>query len=104
MALTNTPQGIEAGIEYNTDLFDSSTIDRMLGHYTTLLEAIVAHPNARLSELPLLDDAERNTVVSDFNDSALDVEPACVHRLVEAQVAQKHVWKYIFYESLSHNT
>ena len=45
--------------EYNTDLFDDSTITRMMGHFQRLLEGIVADPEQRLSDLPLLTDAER---------------------------------------------
>ncbi|HEU0252165.1 MAG TPA: condensation domain-containing protein, partial [Pyrinomonadaceae bacterium] len=41
-------------IEYNTDLFERSTIVRMLGHFESLLEAAVANPDLKLSELPLL--------------------------------------------------
>ncbi len=45
--------------EYNTDLFDDSTISRMMGHFRRLLEGIVANPEQRLSDLPLLTDAQR---------------------------------------------
>ena len=45
--------------EYCTDLFEAETIRRMLGHYQTLLEGIVANPDERLSDLPLLTEAER---------------------------------------------
>ncbi len=45
--------------EYNTDLFDDSTISRMMGHFQRLLEGIVAAPEQRLSDLPLLTDAQR---------------------------------------------
>ena len=87
LALTNTSAGIDAGFEYNTDLFESGTIERMLGHYETLLHAVVANPEAKLSELLLLDERERDTVVNTFNATAMDFgAPVCVHRLVEAQV------------------
>ncbi|MCP3999464.1 MAG: amino acid adenylation domain-containing protein [Gammaproteobacteria bacterium] len=87
LAVSNTANGIEAGFEYNTDLFDASTIKRMLGHYVALLHTVVSNSTARLSELSLLDAAERNIVVTDFNASTAEFgEPVCVHRLVEAQV------------------
>ena len=47
---------------YNTDLFDESTIQRMLGHYQTLLEAAVSHPDERISRLNLMDDEQRRQV------------------------------------------
>lgn len=45
--------------EYNTDLFDDATISRMIGHFQRLLEGIVANPEQRLGDLPLLTDTER---------------------------------------------
>ena len=46
--------GFTVRVEYNTDLFDGSTIDRMLRHYQVLLEGALANPELRLSQLPLL--------------------------------------------------
>lgn len=45
--------------EYNTDLFEDATITRMMGHFQQLLEGIIADPEQRLSDLPLLTDEER---------------------------------------------
>jgi amino acid adenylation domain-containing protein len=74
-------------MEYNTDLFDEATIGRMLGHFQNLLEGIAANPNARLSALPLLSEAERRQVVQEWNDTAT-VYPQrhVLHELLEAQV------------------
>lgn len=44
--------------EYNTDLFDDSVISRMISHFQTLLEGIVANPDQRLNDLPLLTEVE----------------------------------------------
>lgn len=46
--------GMACTCEYNTDLFDPATITRMLGHYQTLLEGMVANPDQQISLLPLL--------------------------------------------------
>ncbi|MBW4457032.1 MAG: SDR family NAD(P)-dependent oxidoreductase [Nostoc indistinguendum CM1-VF10] len=46
--------------KYNTDLFDASTISRMAEHFQTLLEGIVANPEQRVSELPLLTAAKQH--------------------------------------------
>ncbi|MFP2934434.1 condensation domain-containing protein, partial [Pyxidicoccus sp. 3LG] len=48
---SETPQGFAGTLEYDTDLFERSTADRMLGHLQTLLEAAVAHPERRLRDL-----------------------------------------------------
>ncbi|WP_163856832.1 non-ribosomal peptide synthetase/type I polyketide synthase [Paenibacillus elgii] len=58
LLLTSTERGLEGALEYATDLFDSSTIRRMIGHLEVLLEGIVHNPQAPLSELPLLTPAE----------------------------------------------
>ncbi len=48
---------LEGHFEYATDLFDGSTIARLAGHFETLLEGIVAAPQERLCELPLLPES-----------------------------------------------
>jgi amino acid adenylation domain-containing protein len=45
---------------YNSDLFEPTTISRLLGHFHTLLEAITANPQQRISSLPLFSEAERD--------------------------------------------
>ena len=88
MEIAETRDGFRTGLQYNTDLFDAATIERMLAHYETLLRAVVANPQARLSELSLLDADEQQVVVDDFNASDAKYDVTCVHRLVEAQVAR----------------
>ena len=77
-----------AQLEYNTDLFDADTIKRMLGHYGVLLEAIVAGPERRLAELPLLTTAERQQILQEWNETREDYPTEkCLHELFEEQVA-----------------
>jgi amino acid adenylation domain-containing protein len=86
--VTEADSSLSLLFEYNTDLFEPATIERMLGHYETLLRAVVANPAAKLSELPLLDASERKVVVEDFNATDADFDSVCVHRMVEAQVGK----------------
>ncbi|MCU0532539.1 MAG: amino acid adenylation domain-containing protein [Hydrococcus sp. Prado102] len=73
--------------EYNTDLFDATTIARMLGHWQNLLEAIIANPQAKLSELSLLSETEKQQILVDWNDTKVDYpQDLCIHQLIEAQV------------------
>ena len=73
---------------YNTDLFEAATIARMLGHFQILLEAMVADPEQRLSDLPLLTEAERQQLLVEWNDTKTDYpRDLCIHQLFEAQVA-----------------
>ncbi len=78
---------IRGRIEYNTDLFDSDRIARMASHFKTLLAGIVANPEQRLSELPLLPDAERRQVLIEWNKTERLFPQDCgIHDLFEAQV------------------
>ena len=72
-------------LEYNSDLFDSATIKRMLGHLHTLLDGITAGAMARLSELPLLTDSEHR-LLSSRNDTEYSDRALCLHELFEQQV------------------
>ncbi len=77
-------------IEYSTDLFTAETITRLLHHFHTLLESIVAHPEQRLFDLPLLRPAEREQMLAVSNASAhpLTTHSFCIPDLLEAQVAR----------------
>jgi amino acid adenylation domain-containing protein len=76
-----------ATVEYNTDLFDAATIARTLGNFQTLLEGIVADPEQRISDLPLLTAVERQQLLVDWNDTAAAYpQDQCIHRLFETQV------------------
>src|ERR1700761_8810503 len=70
--------------QYNTDLFDDATIERMAGHFETLLDGIVADPGRRLSELPLLTETERREQAA-WNDTQVCYDaPDCLHEMVAA--------------------
>jgi non-ribosomal peptide synthetase component F len=58
LSLQETASDITGSFEYNTDLFDTSTIKPMARHFQVLLEGIIASPEQRLSDLPLLAPAE----------------------------------------------
>jgi amino acid adenylation domain-containing protein len=73
--------------EFNTDLFESSTLERMVGHFQTLLEGIVADPEQLISTLPLLTEAERHQLLVEWNKTTADYpKDSCIHQLFEARV------------------
>jgi amino acid adenylation domain-containing protein len=82
-------EGTLAGtLIYNTDLFDAATVAQMLGHFRNLLAGVVADPDARVSELPLLTEAERRRMLYEWNDTRREYpRESCVHELFEAQAA-----------------
>ncbi len=86
--LTETPAGVDGFIEYNTDLFDHSTLARLIDHYQRVLEAVIAGPEVRLSELPLLSDAERRQALRDWNATAAEQPALTLHGWIEERVRQ----------------
>ena len=85
--MVNSEPGLTGELEYNTDLFDSATINRIIKHFTALLESIVSNPEQRLSELPILTKSEQHTLLVEWNDTASDYpKDTCIHQLFEAQV------------------
>src|SRR5262249_10081885 len=81
-------EGMTATVEYNTDLFEEATIRRLLGHYQTLLEAVVIDPDLKLSRLPLLTLAERNQLAAWNRTDADYPADECIHELFEVQAAR----------------
>lgn len=87
LELDDRPEGLAARFEYNTDLFEAGTIARLAGHWQTLLQGIVAHPERRLAELPLLTATERQQLLVEWNATATAYpKDTCVHQLFEEQV------------------
>jgi surfactin family lipopeptide synthetase A len=72
-------------ITYSTDLFDAATVQRMVGHWRTLLASACEHPEQKISELPLLTEAERQQILIDWNDTARPRAQVPVHQVVEEQ-------------------
>lgn len=92
--LTEKSGALVGELEYNTDLFNRDTVHRMVGHFESILEAIVAHPHLRLSELPLLTEQEETLILKDWNhvDSSFEYNDTIFQKF-EAQVSatpEKH--------------
>jgi amino acid adenylation domain-containing protein len=86
LSLTNRGKDLIGYFEYSTDLFDRSTIERMAGNFQTLLEGIVADPDKRLSDLPLLTGTEKHQLLTEWNATQFHYpEDKCLHQLFEAQ-------------------
>ena len=65
---------IDGSLEYNCDLFEESTVQRMADHFVMLLEAIAAAPMQRISQLRMLGDAERELIVGEWTRSHLRID------------------------------
>jgi amino acid adenylation domain-containing protein len=89
IVLRDLPDGsLRAQVEYATDLFDTATIERLIGHYKTLLGAVGSDCERPLSELPILTALERDTMLSEWNATDRPYRRSCLHELVSAQAAR----------------
>ncbi len=97
--LTENPGRLSGSIQYATDLFEAGTIERLVGHWRVLLEAIVADPGQAISKLPLLTEAERHQLLVEWNDTAVEYpRERCIHQLFEAQVERTPEATALVYE------
>lgn len=78
--------GLNCLFAYPGALFCSETMERISGHFRTLLECIVTEPKRRLLDLPLLSTAERHQLLVEWNDTKRDYpREECIHKLFQAQ-------------------
>ncbi|MBD2695228.1 amino acid adenylation domain-containing protein, partial [Anabaena catenula] len=90
LSITETNQGLLGSWEYNTDLFDNSTIERMAGHFHNLLSAIVKNPQQTAGELPLLSAAEHHQLLVEWNNTATEYpRDKFIHQLIAEQAEKK---------------
>ena len=78
--------GVLLSIQYNSDLFDESTVKRMMEHFEVLVRGIVQRPEARISEFPILTGGEAEQLTAQWSAGALRPVPQrCIHELIEEQ-------------------
>jgi amino acid adenylation domain-containing protein len=88
LSMEQTTEGLTGFWQYNSDLFEPQTMERMTGHLQMLLEGIVNCPEQTVSSLPLLTAAESHQLLSEWNDTQrVYGHEQCIHQLFEAQVA-----------------
>ncbi|MGK8893959.1 non-ribosomal peptide synthase/polyketide synthase [Burkholderia gladioli] len=84
-------EGLDCLFEYDTDLFDTATVELLARRFVRLLDAVLAQPSRRVGELPLMEREERRRVLEDWNATAVEPrdagEPA-LHLRIEQQAAR----------------
>ncbi|MHB9026168.1 MAG: amino acid adenylation domain-containing protein [Armatimonadota bacterium] len=84
-----TPEGLRFIFEYDTDLYDAPTIERILGHLETVLERVVADPDGSITDLPLLTPNEHRQMLEDWNATGREFpRDATLHGLFTEQAAR----------------
>jgi len=87
LAMIETPEGFAISIEYISDIFEHGRMERMAKHLQVLLEGIIANPDARLSDEPIL-TLEEQQQLQQWNDTARQFPSTLlVHQLFEQQAA-----------------
>lgn len=87
--LVDSGSDIVVECDYNSDLFDGPTLRRWLSHYETVVRAIVARPDTPVGALPVLNEADKRTILEEWNDTNVDLpDEKRLHRLFEAQVSR----------------
>ncbi|OKI08083.1 hypothetical protein A6A06_35110 [Streptomyces sp. CB02923] len=82
------PAGMRGTVEYATDLFDRATVETLAGRLERLLRAVAADPSRLISSLGILSSAERDQLLTGWNDTARAIAPAPLPDLFQAQVAR----------------
>ncbi len=86
LELFETPDGLRGSLEYSTDLFERTTIERMVRHLQMLLEQVAGDPERRINDLVLLTTGEQEQLAA-WNATARAYPfDQCLHTLIEAQV------------------
>ncbi|MGY1952550.1 non-ribosomal peptide synthetase [Pseudomonas pergaminensis] len=90
LEVTDLDHRLGCCLTYSTDLFDEPRIARMAEHWRNLLEALIANPQQRLSELPLLSVAEQRAVQDSLGIEAGEHRlDQCIHPLFSQQAAAR---------------
>jgi amino acid adenylation domain-containing protein len=83
----DTKQGLIGFLEYNSELFDADTINRMVGHFQTILEGIVGNCDRSVAKLSLLTPQEQTQLLANSQSINTDyLAELCLHQLFEKQV------------------
>lgn len=100
--LAETPMGLEASLDYNTDLFYASTMERMLRHFGILLQAIVDNPDQPIKTIPFMEKEEYHLIIREWNQNILSYpDQQNIAQLFEDQVQKNPGNVAVFYEGLS---
>ncbi|KAA3617202.1 MAG: amino acid adenylation domain-containing protein [Calditrichaeota bacterium] len=87
VTLAESSHGIQGSFEFNTDLFDNTTIERMMGHFETLFSGLLENPQQSVTRIPIISNAEQQEIIKLQNKTPQVFESnRCVHEIFEEQV------------------
>ena len=87
--VVESSRGLMIDCDYNTDLFDRSTIARWLSHYTTLLLAAATEPEKAVDDLPLMTSADVTALLAAWNPAPIEYKvDSTIHQIFEQHASQ----------------
>jgi amino acid adenylation domain-containing protein len=86
--LEEARDGLVGYFTYNADMYDEATIARFIANFEHVIGAAVASPDAAISSLDAITAAERRRLLVEWNETAVDAPPACIHAAFEQQAAR----------------
>src|SRR6185437_259614 len=82
------PAGLLGAVIAAADLFDRESVEQIAGRLVRVVEAVTADPGLRVSEVDVLDAAERHRLLAEWNDTAVDLPPVSVPEMIAVQAAR----------------
>jgi amino acid adenylation domain-containing protein/FkbM family methyltransferase len=90
LSVTDLGQDLEVTVNYSRDLFEAGTIERLIGHYSNLLDAIAQENERPISELNLLGDIEKKQIIEEWNATeSYNLKERLIHELFEEQAERR---------------
>jgi natural product biosynthesis luciferase-like monooxygenase protein len=87
LVMAEANEGLRGSFQYNADLFEPRTIERLAARFVHLLEAVADDADARISSLESLTDDERRQLLVEWNATRTAYDQSvCVHQLFERRV------------------
>jgi amino acid adenylation domain-containing protein len=71
-SFVETGEGLEMNLEYNSDIFEAATAERLVGHFHQLVRAAVEQPSLPIGQLDYLTQPEKDLLFGKFNDTFVD--------------------------------
>lgn len=89
LEIFTNPEGVFFGFEFNTDIFDESTVQRMQGHYLQILNHLLDTPQSPIRTLPILTSSEQQQILVEWNATSVDYpREKTLPVLIEEQAAR----------------
>src|SRR6185369_4307684 len=99
LSVRDTGSELRGVVEYNSDLFEGKTVQRLIEHFQVLMQGFITDPKQRVSQLPMMSEAEKRELIWEMNETAAEYDrEICIHEVIEGRAQAKAdatavVWK-----------